>query len=82
MVVMFGLIASKSARILADIQRQVLAAEGRALLTYGDIGEQVFGWRGVCVCLRWTRFTFLFWIYYLFKLERIFGRIFELIGPD
>lgn len=42
----FGLIASKSARILADIQRYVLATEGRALVTYGDIGEAVFGRRG------------------------------------
>ena len=48
LVIGFGLVAGKSARILADIQRHVLRTRGRPLLTYGDIGDAVFGPRGNC----------------------------------
>ena len=46
LLVLFGLAASSSAKMLIACQRMHLQRTGSALLTYGDIGEAAFGRRG------------------------------------
>ena len=46
MIVIFGLVAASSAKILAACQELYLKVTGIPLLTYGDIGESAFGPRG------------------------------------
>ena len=46
LICFFGFVSATCARLLAACQLVQLRKSGIPLLTYGDIGEQAFGWRG------------------------------------